>query len=99
MQTYENKGAEAFSNGGAGHINGAELSRMREVAFEKNQSEPLVRRPPPTIHTHTQMYFIRPEWFFLTGCPLDLGGDSEAQWQAALLCGQNTARRDDPQTR
>ncbi|XP_003971138.1 55 kDa erythrocyte membrane protein isoform X1 [Takifugu rubripes] len=41
MQTYENKGAEVFSNGSAGHINGAELSRMREVAFEKNQSEPL----------------------------------------------------------
>lgn len=68
MQTYENKGAEVFSNGSAGHINGAELSRMREVAFKKNQSEPLVHRPTPThTHTHAQIYIIRPEWFLLTG--------------------------------
>lgn len=54
MQTYENKGAEVLSNGSAGHINGAELSRMREVAFEKNQSEPLVHRPTHThMHKHT----------------------------------------------
>lgn len=64
MQTYENKGAEVFSNGSAGHINGAELSRMREVAFKKNQSEPLVHRP---THTHTQIYVIRPEGFLLIG--------------------------------
>lgn len=90
MQTYENKGAEVFTNGSAGHTNGAELSRMREVAFKKNESEPLVRR-------HTLQFIY--QGFFLTGCPLDLGGDSEAQWQPALLCGQNPARRDDPQTR
>lgn len=53
MQTYENKGAEIFSNGSAGHINGAEQSTMREVAFEKNQSEPLVRTH---THTHTRFY-------------------------------------------
>lgn len=58
MQTYENKGADLFSNGSAGHINGAELSRMREVAFEKNQSEPLVH-----IHTHTHMYFYQTRVF------------------------------------
>ena len=60
MQNYENMGAEVFSNGSAGHVNGAELSRMREVAFEKNQSEPLVRGPPTTTHTHTHtnvLYF------------------------------------------
>lgn len=63
MQTYESKGAEVFSNGSAGHINGAELSRMREVAFEKNQSEPLVHThthtPIPThppTHTHNVFY-------------------------------------------
>lgn len=70
MQTYENKGAEVFTNGSAGHTNGAELSRMREVAFKKNESEPLVRR-------HTLQFIY--QGFFLTGCPLDLGGDSEAQ--------------------
>lgn len=82
MQTYENKGAEVFSNGSAGHINGAELSRMREVAFEKNQSEPLVH---PHTHTHTPpthihtMFSIRPESFLLANFSPVLGGDSEAQ--------------------
>uniref|UniRef100_A0A671TTE1 55 kDa erythrocyte membrane protein n=1 Tax=Sparus aurata TaxID=8175 RepID=A0A671TTE1_SPAAU len=41
MQTYENKGADVYTNGSAGHINGAELTRMKEVAFEKNPSEPM----------------------------------------------------------
>ncbi|XP_034033611.1 55 kDa erythrocyte membrane protein [Thalassophryne amazonica] len=41
MQTCENKGAEVFSNGSAGHMNGRELTRMMEIAFEKNSSEPL----------------------------------------------------------
>lgn len=41
MQTYECKGQEVFSNGSAGHINGRDATRMREVAFEKNPSEPL----------------------------------------------------------
>lgn len=61
MQTYENKGAEAFSNGSAGHMNGAELSRMREVAFEKNQSEPLVRR-----HTQTNVFYCT--WVGFSHC-------------------------------
>ncbi|XP_061596028.1 55 kDa erythrocyte membrane protein isoform X1 [Cololabis saira] len=41
MQTYENKGAEVYTNGCAGHINGAEVSKMKEVAFEKSPSEPM----------------------------------------------------------
>ncbi|XP_056140719.1 55 kDa erythrocyte membrane protein [Lampris incognitus] len=41
MQTHENKGAKVYSNGSAGHMNGTELTKMREVAFEKNPSEPL----------------------------------------------------------
>lgn len=41
MQTYETKGAEVYTNGSAGHMNGGEYTRMREVAFEKNQSEPM----------------------------------------------------------
>lgn len=42
MQTYENKGAEVYTNGSAGHMNGAELTKMKEVEFEKNPSEPMV---------------------------------------------------------
>ncbi|KAI2651015.1 55 kDa erythrocyte membrane protein [Labeo rohita] len=42
MQTYDCKGQEVFTNGSAGHMNGKDVSRMREVAFEKNPSEPLV---------------------------------------------------------
>uniref|UniRef100_A0A3P8VV55 55 kDa erythrocyte membrane protein n=1 Tax=Cynoglossus semilaevis TaxID=244447 RepID=A0A3P8VV55_CYNSE len=41
MQAQENKGAADYANGGAGHMNGTESSRMREVAFEKNPSEPI----------------------------------------------------------
>ncbi|CAJ1064314.1 kDa erythrocyte membrane protein [Xyrichtys novacula] len=41
MQTYENKGADVYTNGSAKHMNGTELTRMREVAFEKNPSEPM----------------------------------------------------------
>ncbi|XP_076024899.1 55 kDa erythrocyte membrane protein [Genypterus blacodes] len=41
MQTYESKGAEVYTNGSAGHMNGTELSRMKEVAFEKSPSEPM----------------------------------------------------------
>uniref|UniRef100_A0A8C5HVT0 55 kDa erythrocyte membrane protein n=1 Tax=Gouania willdenowi TaxID=441366 RepID=A0A8C5HVT0_GOUWI len=41
MQSYENKGAEVYTNGSVGHVNGTELTRMKEVAFEKNASEPL----------------------------------------------------------
>uniref|UniRef100_A0A8C5HXW2 55 kDa erythrocyte membrane protein n=1 Tax=Gouania willdenowi TaxID=441366 RepID=A0A8C5HXW2_GOUWI len=36
-----NKGAEVYTNGSVGHVNGTELTRMKEVAFEKNASEPL----------------------------------------------------------
>lgn len=52
MQIYETKGAEVYTNGSAGHMNGAEYTRMREVAFEKNQSEPMVRHT--CLVTHTQ---------------------------------------------
>ncbi|XP_013871877.1 55 kDa erythrocyte membrane protein [Austrofundulus limnaeus] len=41
MQTSENKGAELYTNGCAGHMNGTELTRMKEVAFEKSASEPM----------------------------------------------------------
>lgn len=41
MQTYENKGAEVYTNGSAGHMNSTELTRMKEVEFEKNPSEPM----------------------------------------------------------
>lgn len=41
MQT-ETKRAEVHTNGSTGLMNGAELTRMREVAFEKNPSEPMV---------------------------------------------------------
>lgn len=53
MQTYENKGAEVFSNGSAGHINGAELTRMKEITFEKNPSEPMVN-----THSHTGILYF-----------------------------------------
>ncbi|KAG7484713.1 hypothetical protein MATL_G00053190 [Megalops atlanticus] len=41
MQTYEAKGEEVYTNGSAGHTNGKELTKMREVAFEKHPSEPM----------------------------------------------------------
>ncbi|XP_064837311.1 55 kDa erythrocyte membrane protein-like [Oncorhynchus masou masou] len=41
MPAYESKGAEVYTNGSAGHMNGTEPTRMREVAFEKNPSEPM----------------------------------------------------------
>lgn len=44
MQTHENKGAAVYSNGKAGHMNGTEQTRMKEVAFEKSPSEPMVRQ-------------------------------------------------------
>lgn len=50
MQTYENKGADFYTNGSVGHMNGAELTKMKEVAFEKNPSEPMVCYLP--LHTH-----------------------------------------------
>ncbi|XP_030649285.1 55 kDa erythrocyte membrane protein isoform X2 [Chanos chanos] len=40
-KTSEAKGNVFYSNGGAGLPNGREASRMREVAFEKNPSQPL----------------------------------------------------------
>ncbi|XP_031664619.1 55 kDa erythrocyte membrane protein isoform X1 [Oncorhynchus kisutch] len=41
MPAYETTGAEVYTNGSAGHMNGTEPTRMREVAFEKNPSEPM----------------------------------------------------------
>lgn len=43
MQTYDNKGAEIYTNGSAAHMNGTDLTKMKEVAFEKSPSEPMVR--------------------------------------------------------
>ncbi|KAM9333723.1 55 kDa erythrocyte membrane protein isoform 2-T2 [Pholidichthys leucotaenia] len=41
MQTYENKGAEFYTNGSARPTDCAEGIRMKEVSFEKNPSEPM----------------------------------------------------------
>ncbi|XP_069556702.1 55 kDa erythrocyte membrane protein [Brachyistius frenatus] len=41
MQTYEIKGADIYTNGSARHMNGTEFDKMKEVAFEKNPSEPM----------------------------------------------------------
>ncbi|KAJ7996564.1 hypothetical protein DPEC_G00238340 [Dallia pectoralis] len=41
MPAIESKGAEVYINGSAGHMNGTEPIRMREVAFEKSPSEPM----------------------------------------------------------
>ncbi|KAM8897285.1 55 kDa erythrocyte membrane protein isoform 2-T2 [Spinachia spinachia] len=41
MQTYENKGAEVYTNGSAGHMNGTDMTRMKEVEFDKNPLEPM----------------------------------------------------------
>ncbi|XP_020785876.1 55 kDa erythrocyte membrane protein isoform X2 [Boleophthalmus pectinirostris] len=41
IQVDENKGAEVFTNGSTGHLNGKEMTKMREVVLEKNPSEPL----------------------------------------------------------
>lgn len=46
MQTLEDRGAESYVNGCAGHMNGSEPTKMKEVAFEKNPSEPMVCSPP-----------------------------------------------------
>lgn len=42
MQTYENKGADVYTKVGSGHMNGTELTKMKEVVFEKSPSEPMV---------------------------------------------------------
>ncbi|XP_029113611.1 55 kDa erythrocyte membrane protein isoform X2 [Scleropages formosus] len=41
MQTLESRGEEVYTNGSAALPNGKEIIKMREVAFEKNPSEPL----------------------------------------------------------
>ncbi|KAK5859035.1 hypothetical protein PBY51_003130 [Eleginops maclovinus] len=41
VHIYESKGAEVYTNGSAGLVNGTELTRMKEVEFEKNASEPM----------------------------------------------------------
>lgn len=48
MQTYDSKRQDIYTNGSAGHVNGKESTKMREVAFEKNPSEPLVLSFNPT---------------------------------------------------
>lgn len=75
MQAYENKGAEVYTNGSARHMNGAELTKMKEVAFEKNPSEPMVKYLHTHIHTHihtqrTQvfLYLLWSCRFILTDC-------------------------------
>lgn len=42
MQTNNCKGQEVYTNGSAGYMNNKDVTRMREVAFEKSSSEPLV---------------------------------------------------------
>ncbi|KAB5548634.1 hypothetical protein PHYPO_G00057860 [Pangasianodon hypophthalmus] len=42
MQTFEVKEQDTvYTNGSTGHMNGKEVTKMREVAFEKHPSEPL----------------------------------------------------------
>uniref|UniRef100_A0A8C2J684 55 kDa erythrocyte membrane protein n=1 Tax=Cyprinus carpio TaxID=7962 RepID=A0A8C2J684_CYPCA len=41
MQTNKCKGQEVYTNGSAGYMNNKDVTRMREVAFEKSSSEPL----------------------------------------------------------
>uniref|UniRef100_A0A9J7ZBY0 55 kDa erythrocyte membrane protein n=2 Tax=Cyprinus carpio TaxID=7962 RepID=A0A9J7ZBY0_CYPCA len=41
MQTNDCKGQEVYTNGSAGYMNNKDVTRMREVAFEKSSSEPL----------------------------------------------------------
>lgn len=56
MQIYENQGAEVYANGSAGHMNGTEVTKMKEVAFEKNPSEPMVYHL--FLHTHAHKQFL-----------------------------------------
>lgn len=42
MQTLEEKDQDVYTNGSAGYMNGKEAIKMREVAFEKHPSEPMV---------------------------------------------------------
>uniref|UniRef100_A0A8C5A1Y2 55 kDa erythrocyte membrane protein n=1 Tax=Gadus morhua TaxID=8049 RepID=A0A8C5A1Y2_GADMO len=60
MQTSDLQGAAVYTNGSSA-INGPEMSRMREVAFEKNPSEPMVT---------TQ---VNSEQVILMGSPLSPG--------------------------
>ncbi|KAM8835790.1 55 kDa erythrocyte membrane protein [Synchiropus picturatus] len=41
MQTYDNKGADVYTNGSAAYMNGTGMTKMREVVIEKNPSEPM----------------------------------------------------------
>ncbi|KAG7265813.1 hypothetical protein CRUP_004267 [Coryphaenoides rupestris] len=41
MQTSDSQGAAVYTNGSPAHVNGSELSRMKEVVFEKSPSEPM----------------------------------------------------------
>ncbi|XP_061818032.1 55 kDa erythrocyte membrane protein isoform X4 [Nerophis lumbriciformis] len=41
MQSLESKGADVYTNGSAKYRNGTELTKMKEVVFEKNPSEPM----------------------------------------------------------
>lgn len=97
MQAYENKGAEVYTNGSAGHTNGTELSRMKEVEFEKIPSEPMVYYLPLRTHFNILIFVlpIPPRWRW----SLSAGSHSEAEQQTKVHCGQNIARRHDPQTR
>ena len=50
MQTSDLQGAAVYTNGSSAPSNGPELSKMREVAFEKNPSEPMVTRVRTSQH-------------------------------------------------
>ncbi|XP_061753837.1 55 kDa erythrocyte membrane protein isoform X2 [Nerophis ophidion] len=41
MQSLESKGADVYTNGKAKYRNGTEVTKMKEVVFEKNPSEPM----------------------------------------------------------
>lgn len=99
MQTLENRGAGFYANGCAGHVNGSELTRMKEVAFKKDPSEPMVSTHPgwrADIRLMFRCALLIPPCCL---CRSSTGGHAEIKRKTALHSGQDIARRNDPQTR
>lgn len=66
MQNYENQGADFYTNGSAGHRNCTEVPRMKEVAFEKSASEPMVCNQPRLFTQYSCFKFERNDSSSLT---------------------------------
>lgn len=77
MQTCENKGADVYTNGSAGHVNGTDLTRMKEVEFDKNPSEPMVNYLPlhTRLHKFIFMLLIPPHGSLPQGVTLKLNAN------------------------